>query len=178
MLVAFDDTNQNPDYRWQRFIALVFITFVCLIHVFSRKMGIFVNNALAAYKVALLLFVVIAGFACLAGAGGEGQKADEYGKVNLQNAFADSSGSPYAYASALLNVLYAYQGWENANYVGTLFQCSGGRELTPGQVLAEVKRPERHEPRTFKRAILLSFATVTTLYILANVAYVKPLSCQ
>jgi amino acid transporter len=116
MLGAFDD-NPNPDYRLQRFIALVCISFICLIHLFSRKMGIFVNNALAAYKVCLLLFVVVAGFACLAGAGGKDQKKTEYGAVNLKDAFADSSGSPYAYASAMLSVLYAYQGWENANYV-------------------------------------------------------------
>ena len=118
MLVAFDDTNENPDYRLQRFVALVCISFICLIHSFSRKMGIFMNNALAACKVCLLLFVVVAGFVCLAGAGGGGHKGDEYGKVNLGHAFAHSSGSPYAYASAMLSVLFAYQGWENANYVG------------------------------------------------------------
>ena len=131
MLVAFDDTNQNPDYRLQRFIALMCITFICLIHLFSRKMGIFINNALAAYKVGLLLFVVVAGFACLAGAGGKGQNKDEYGKVNLEHAFAGSSGSPYAYASAMLSVLYAYQGWENANYVGPAIPTHPeSRELT------------------------------------------------
>ena len=73
MLLAFDDTNQNPDYRLQRFVALVCISLICLIHIFSRKLGILMNNALAAYKVGLLLFVVVAGFACLAGAGGKGQ---------------------------------------------------------------------------------------------------------
>ena len=118
MLVAFEDSNPNPDYRLQRFIALVCVSFICLLHFFSRKMGIFVNNALAAYKIGLLLFVVVAGFACLAGAGAGDQKGDGYGKVNLGDAFTGSSGSPYAYASAMLSVLYAYQGWENANYVG------------------------------------------------------------
>ena len=118
ILVAFDDANEDPDYRLQKSVALVCISFICLIHFFSRKMGIFMNNALAAYKVCLLLFVVVAGFICLTGAGGGGHKRDEYGKVNLEHPFAHSSGSPYAYASAMLSVLFAYQGWENANYVG------------------------------------------------------------
>ncbi|CUS13314.1 unnamed protein product [Tuber aestivum] len=154
MLVAFNPNEQSPDYRLQRFVALVCITFICLLHLFSRKMGIFVNNALAAYKVGLLTFVVISGFVCLGGGGSGDHKNTPYGKENLQNAFEESSGSPYAYASAMLSVLYSYQGWENANYV-----------------LAEVKRPRGDESRTFKRAALVAFTVVTLLYILANVAY-------
>ena len=130
MLLAFDDTNQNPDYRLQRFVALVCISLICLIHIFSRKLGILMNNALAAHKVGLLLFVVVAGFACLAGAGGSGQKKDEYGKVNLENAFAGGSDSPYAYASAMIGVLFAYQGWENGNYVWPANLTPWSRELT------------------------------------------------
>ena len=126
MLVAFDDTNENPDYRLQRFVALVTISFICLIHFFSRKMGIFMNNALAAYKVGLLLFVVLTGLACLAGAGGKGQNKNEYGRVNLEHVFDGSSGSPYSYASAMLGVLFAYQGWENANYVGPAIPTTRG----------------------------------------------------
>ncbi|PWW76825.1 hypothetical protein C7212DRAFT_295386 [Tuber magnatum] len=154
MLVAFNDSEQSPDYRLQRFVALVCITFICLIHLFSRKMGIFINNALAAYKVGLLLFVVVSGFVCLGGGGGGDHEDVPYGAENLQNAFEESSGSPYSYASAMLGVLYSYQGWENANYV-----------------LAEVKRPRGHESRTFKRAALVAFTIVTLLYILGNVAY-------
>ncbi|CAZ86234.1 unnamed protein product [Tuber melanosporum] len=153
MLVAFNDKEPVPDYRLQKFVALVCITFICLIHLFSRKMGIFINNALAVYKVALLLFVVISGFVCLGGGGG-GDHKGPYGAENLKDAFEGSSGSPYHYASAMLGVLYSYQGWENANYV-----------------LAEVKRPRGHESRTFKRAALVAFTVVTVLYILANVAY-------
>lgn len=154
MLMAFDPDNEKPDYRLQRFVALVCITFICLIHLFSRKMGIFMNNALAAYKVGLLLFVVISGFVCLGG-GGVGSRGDApYGAENLRDAFSGGSKEPYDYASAMLHVLYAYGGWENANYV-----------------LAEVRRPRGDESRTFRRAVLLAFTVVTVLYVFANVAY-------
>ncbi len=43
---------------------------------------------------------------------------------------------------------------ENANYV-----------------LSEVKRPRGHESRTFKRGVLFAFGLVSTLYLLANIAY-------
>lgn len=81
-------------------------------------MGIYVNNALAFYKVALLTVVVIAGFVCLGGGGGKDLAAgDPYGVENLKDAFSGPSKSPYDYANALLGVLYSFQGWENANYV-------------------------------------------------------------
>jgi len=135
MLLAFNPENKQPDYRLQRFVALVCITFICLIHLFSRKMGIFMNNALAAYKVALLLFVVISGFVCLGGGGGGNHKDIPYGAENLKDAFKGSSGSPYAYASAMLSVLYSYQGWENANYVSSDLALNGESILTLSRFL-------------------------------------------
>ena len=56
------------------------------------------------------------------------------------------------YALALLQVLYAYSGWENANYV-----------------LTEV----RNAPTTLKRAAPIAIMIVTLLYVLANIAYVS-----
>jgi amino acid transporter len=62
---------------------------------------------------------------CLAGGGRDNSEdGTPYGHESLADAFKDSSRNPYSYASAMLSVLFAYEGWENANYV-----------------LAEVKRP-------------------------------------
>lgn len=117
MLAAFYD-DPNPDYNLQKFVALICITFICLIHLFSRQMGIYVNNTLALYKVALLVFVVVTGFVCLAGRGGKDLEPDDtYGVKNLRGAFDGPQKSPYDYASAMLHILYSFQGWENANYV-------------------------------------------------------------
>lgn len=67
------------------------------------------------------------------------EKGDGYG-----------AGGAYAYATAMLQVVYSYKGWENANYV-----------------LGELKKPER----TLKVAGPLAVIGVTILYTLANVAY-------
>jgi amino acid transporter len=118
MLLAIDPTNPTPDDRLLKFLSFVTISFICLIHVFSRKMGLVLNNCLAIYKIALLTFVVLAGFVALAGTRAKGaDRSSEYGIKNLDNAFSGPNGGPYGYATAILGVLFSYQGWENANYV-------------------------------------------------------------
>jgi len=64
--------------------------------------------------------------------------------------FDDSSKSPSAYSLALYSGLWAFDGWDQANYVG-----------------GEMRNPEKNIPRT----IHFSMAIVCTLFILANVAY-------
>lgn len=120
-------------------------------------MGIVTNNLLALYKLVLLTFVVVSGFAALGGARVGGSRAgDTYGTENFKNSFKTNGDtrSPRDYAGAMLSVLYAFQGWENANYV-----------------LAEVKRPPNKPEQAFKRGALMAFGSVTILYIFANVAY-------
>ncbi|KAH9856967.1 amino acid transporter [Lenzites betulinus] len=64
--------------------------------------------------------------------------------------FEHSSTSPSAYALALYSGLWAFDGWDQANYVG-----------------GEMKNPEKNIPR----AIHSSMVIVMILFILANVAY-------
>ncbi|OJT15721.1 b(0,+)-type amino acid transporter 1 [Trametes pubescens] len=64
--------------------------------------------------------------------------------------FEHSSTSPSAYALALYSGLWAFDGWDQANYVG-----------------GEMKNPEKNIPR----AIHSSMVVVMILFILANVAY-------
>ena len=167
MLQAFDPSNPNPNYHLQKFIALVMLTVVCALHMFSRKMGIALNNFLAIYKVSLVLFIIIIGFAAMAGARrrdasinttatATAASGTKYGLANLSVAeFAYTEAkSMQEYASAILGVLWAYTGWENANYV-----------------LSEVKRPPGHESRVFKVSAFASIGTLTTLYVLANISY-------
>ncbi|KAK3347073.1 amino acid permease-domain-containing protein [Lasiosphaeria hispida] len=59
-------------------------------------------------------------------------------------------GSAYEHSNALLNIVYSYKGWENANYV-----------------LGEIKDPRR----TLTIAAPLAVGGATILYVLANVAY-------
>ncbi|KAI6045787.1 amino acid permease-domain-containing protein [Pisolithus marmoratus] len=64
--------------------------------------------------------------------------------------FDGSTRSPSAYSLALYSGLWAFDGWDQANYVG-----------------GEMQRPERNIPR----AIHWSMFIVTTLFLLANISY-------
>ena len=113
------------------------------------------TSVLGIFKVIILLIIVFAGFAALAGH----RKVPD--PKNFENAFSFSSGlgygrgDYYSYCQALLRIVYSYKGWENANYV-----------------LGEIKNPQR----TLKVAAPLAIGGVTILYVLANVAYFAAIS--
>ncbi|EPT06173.1 hypothetical protein FOMPIDRAFT_124911 [Fomitopsis schrenkii] len=67
-----------------------------------------------------------------------------------ENLFEGSTTSPSAYALALYSGLWAFDGWDQANYVG-----------------GEMKNAEKNIPR----AIHSSMIIVTLLFLLANLAY-------
>jgi len=157
VLQAFDPGNVNPNYHLQKFIALVMLTAVCAIHMFSRKMGIALNNSLAIYKVSLVLFIIIVGFAAT---GKSSAAAEGYRNLGLKQFVDTERKSMQEYASAILGVLWAYTGWENANYI-----------------LSEVRKgPPGREGRVFKVATFVSIGVLTLLYFLANVVYFAILS--
>lgn len=163
VLQAFEPDQPNPDFRLQKFIALCLLSCVCLLHIFSRKMGIAVNNMLAIYKVTLVTFIIIIGFAAMGGARGKGRHSKgltgPYGMENWKHAMDTTPKSMSDYSMAILGVLWAYTGWENANYV-----------------LSEVRRPPGNESRVFKVAAFSAMGVTTVLYVLANVAYFTVLS--
>ncbi|KAI0957300.1 hypothetical protein AcW1_005735 [Taiwanofungus camphoratus] len=64
--------------------------------------------------------------------------------------FAGSSTSPSAYALALYSGLWAFDGWDQANYVA-----------------GEMKNPEKNIPRVIHASMFI----VTILFLLANLAY-------
>ncbi|KAF3160354.1 hypothetical protein TWF225_003519 [Orbilia oligospora] len=136
---------------WQaRGIAIACITFAVLLHGLLPKWGIRLFNVLGVFKVFILLFIVCSGFAALAG---HRRIPDPH---NFDNAFrlevgdGYGGGGAYAYATALLRIIYSYKGWENANYV-----------------LGEVKNPRK----TLSLAAPIAVGGTTILYVLANVAY-------
>ncbi|KAK1760169.1 amino acid/polyamine transporter I [Echria macrotheca] len=139
-----------PDGWAPRAIAVLCISFVVTLHATKPKWGLRLTNALGVFKVLVVLVIVFSGFAALAG----------YRLVpnphNFDNIWAIEKGDgyggggAYAFATALLQVVYSYKGWENANYV-----------------LGELKNPRR----TLSIAAPLAVVGVTILYVLANVAY-------
>ncbi|KAF8462471.1 amino acid/polyamine transporter I [Gautieria morchelliformis] len=136
----------QPAERWVvRGIALGVITFATLIHGLTPHAGVWLMNALSFFKTFILVFIVVTGWAVLAG---HTRVKDPH--ANFRNSFAGSSQSSNDYATATFKVLNAYAGWSNVNYV-----------------LNEVKNPVR----TLKIAGPLGLGICATLYVLANVSY-------
>lgn len=109
ILLAAGKPSPTP---WeQRSTAVGALTFCCLLHSFLPKWGVRLSNALGLFKIVVLLLVVLSGFAALAG------KLRVEKPNNFTDAFDGSTRDAYNYAAALLNVIYSYQGWENANNV-------------------------------------------------------------
>lgn len=148
--VLFASGSEAPDGWAARGIGCASITFAVILHSLFPKWGIRIFSVLGIFKVVVLLVIVFSGFAALAG----NRRVED--PKNFQNAFAIEDGDgyggggAYAYSNALLNVVYSYKGWENANYV-----------------VSELKDPRR----TLSIAAPLAVGGVTVLYILANVAY-------
>ncbi|KAL0634709.1 hypothetical protein Q9L58_006374 [Maublancomyces gigas] len=104
-------------------------------------------------KCCLLLAFIGAGFAFSAGAG----KVPKPSPSNFNPAISfdghiegGAGGKVYGYSQSLLLVIFAYSGYENANYI-----------------LGEIDQPKR----IFKWASMLSLSFVTLLYMLTNIAY-------
>jgi hypothetical protein len=142
--------SELQDSYKARGVGVACVTFAVVVHAVVPKWGIRMFNVLGVFKVAILVFIVCSGFAALAG------HRLVPNPHNFDNAFAIESGEgyggggAYAYSNALLNIVYSYKGWENANYV-----------------LSEIKDPRR----TLTIAAPLAVGGVTILYVLANVAY-------
>ncbi|KAJ3282200.1 hypothetical protein HK104_011042 [Borealophlyctis nickersoniae] len=142
--VLFASGAEEAGQWTSRSIGLACITFCLILHGTSVKWGVRLQNALGLVKIGILVFVVLSGFAALAG----------HLKVpkpdNFSNAFEGTTDNGYNYASALFKVIWSFIGYSNANYA-----------------LGEIKRPVR----TLKIAGPLAIGIVSTLYILANIAY-------
>ncbi|TBU25667.1 high affinity methionine permease [Dichomitus squalens] len=132
--------------RWvTRGISIGVIVFVTVLQGLFPKLGLWVMNGVTVFKIVILLFIVVSGWAVLAG---NTSVTDPH--ANFRNVFAGSSHSSNDYATAMFKVLNAYNGWSNVNYV-----------------LNNVKDPIR----TLKIAGPLGLGISTILLLLANVAY-------
>lgn len=132
--------------RWnQRGIGLACITAAFLIHALAVKWGLRLQNLLGIVKLVIILFVIVAGWAALAG-----HMHIENPPHNFRNAFEGTTGSGYGIVMALYNVIWSFIGYSNANYA-----------------LSETKNPVR----TLKIAAPLAIGSVGIFYMLCNIAY-------
>jgi amino acid transporter len=100
----------QPDVWFTKFFACVIVVGICAVHYRLVNIGIWANDCLAVYKVLFLLVLVLAGFVetCRQGADGGLLGLGDYATTH-------GSPSPTNVALAILQVLYSYQGWENAS---------------------------------------------------------------
>ncbi|KAL3436106.1 amino acid permease-domain-containing protein [Aspergillus tetrazonus] len=136
----------QPDVWFTKFFACVIVVGICAVHYRLVNIGIWANDCLAVYKVLFLLVLVLAGFleTCRQGADGGLLGLGDYATTH-------GSPSPTNVALAILQVLYSYQGWENANYV-----------------TSEIKGAGEHKKRRLKRGAFIAISIVMFLYISFN----------
>jgi amino acid transporter len=101
-----------------RGIAIGVVTFSCLIHGTCRRGGILLNNIIASTKVLILFIFPVLAICALAGVGNTNNATMN---MSIKNSFAGvhTNTSMYGWSNAFLSVLYAYSGFNQANYVSS-----------------------------------------------------------
>ncbi|KDQ33322.1 hypothetical protein PLEOSDRAFT_1110514 [Pleurotus ostreatus PC15] len=138
-----DDVSPDDLPQWAiKLTAIGAVLFVTLLCIAARNLGSRAAVIFTSVKVLALVSVTILGIVQLA----RGRASTSL----TTPLFEGSSRSPSAYSLALYSGLWAFDGWDQANYVG-----------------GELTNPEKNIPR----AIHSSMAIVTVLFLLANVSY-------
>ncbi|WFD34152.1 methionine permease [Malassezia cuniculi] len=125
-------------------IGVAILCAALIVHGCFLRYGLLFQNALGIFKVVILLLIVFAGFAALAG------HINVPDPRNFDNAFAGSRNDIYGVSQCIYNAVWSYVGYSNLFYA-----------------LGEVRNPLR----TIKIAGPLALISLTTLYVLAQVAY-------
>lgn len=100
--------NPPIDSRLLGFIAVVALTIMCFLHFLSTRAGRDLNGSIAVLKVLFLLILIIAGIVkCI---------------TSNPHEWSDTStGSGRNISLAFLQILFSFQGWENATFVSQSF---------------------------------------------------------
>ncbi|KAL5489909.1 hypothetical protein ACEPAI_4741 [Sanghuangporus weigelae] len=139
------DEDASPDAipQWSikltACLAIASVTFLCIA---TRHLGTRTAVVLTTIKVSSLLLISVLGVIQLARGRASGSLREPL--------FDGSSTSPSSYALAIYSGLWAFDGWDQANYVG-----------------GEIHNPDKNIPR----AIHTSMIIVIILFALTNVSY-------
>ncbi|TKA66477.1 hypothetical protein B0A49_10099 [Cryomyces minteri] len=145
--------GHQPDKGGVIGIAIGALTVAVLLHMSSRRGGIWVNNFFAVLKVLILVMIIILGFVKAGGAdlGEEPKATNNFDSTTSFSGFdTEKSRNVASYAVSLLYIIYTYSGFEQPFYV-----------------LSEVRNPRKVFPKYTLIAILLT----TILFVLVNIAY-------
>ncbi|KAH3687369.1 hypothetical protein WICPIJ_001646 [Wickerhamomyces pijperi] len=132
-----------------RWIACGVITMAVYLHICHTQLSTKIFTMLGAIKVLILSMIILIGALVQLNLWSlDYDKPDNF--HNIWESYEDFQPNVYSYAVALLQVIYAFKGWENANYV-----------------LSEIKDPQK----TLKFAAPLSVFITTVFYFLVNLSY-------
>ncbi|XP_078525698.1 B(0,+)-type amino acid transporter 1 isoform X2 [Lissotriton helveticus] len=121
-------------------LAAAAILTITIVNALSVKMGSYVQNFFAAAKMIIVIIIIISGIVYLA-----------QGKTqSFENSFEGSKITVGSFSLALYNGLFAYDGWNQLNYI-----------------TEELKNPYRNLPLS----IIIGIPVVTFSYVMINVAY-------
>ncbi|KAF9005315.1 amino acid transporter [Hymenopellis radicata] len=110
--ILYANGQTDPDPWVMRGIAISAYAIACLIVVTNNRLAMFVSNVFSAFKVLVLCFIVVTGWVVLGG----GTRIQDP-KSHFKNGFQGTNNNGNALAGALINVIFAYSGWNNANSV-------------------------------------------------------------
>ena len=130
-------------------LAIAAIALLTVINYLGIRPGATTQNVFTILKLVALGGLILAGLALAARVAGPGAAAEAAG-----TAPQGMSAVAVALGAALIPVLFAFGGWQNANFVA-----------------GEIREPQRNLPR----ALLLGVGIVVATYLLANLAYVTTL---
>ena len=112
----YDPTSlQTPSHGTAVGIAIGALTFVILLHIFSRRGGILINNAFAVVKVALLVTIICLGIAKAGGALGGFENISQQNFT--ERVFTTQQRNPASWAGSLIQCMYTFSGYEQPFYV-------------------------------------------------------------
>jgi amino acid transporter len=108
LALAMPNTSvYDMDDRLINLVAVFVQTSVCLLLYFGRRLTLFLNKTFAFFKISLMTAIFVGGMT----AKNRRQGSDDFKQVQPGYNGADC-------LAAMVYILFSYQGWENANYVG------------------------------------------------------------
>lgn len=143
----YEGTECGPPQMAKKLMAACAIILVVGLNCWSAKLASMAVNFFTVAKLAALCIIIIVGFIEM------GKGNTEY--LDPKVSFKSSTSNILAYAIAFYQGLWAYDGWNQLNYV-----------------TEELQNPMKNLPR----AICIGIPLVTVVYLLTNIAYFTVLS--
>lgn len=138
-------------YWFQKGIAIFGLALTTLANCYSTRLGAHLGSVFLVVKIAMLLSIAVIGLVNLIVHVSKGSLL----QLQDENLFEGSSKNLGEYAIAIYAGLWAYDGWDNVNYVA-----------------AEMKKPTKDLPRVINTAMPL----VIIAYLITNLSYYSVLT--